>query len=291
LTSACPLALTSTVTVETNSIDGVFLSLSPPPSLTETVVSAGRRRQRSVYDVHSLTENSTHFQLQVSTSPWDYRTMPGQPPLLVSRHLVGSGHDWGGLATEITNSAPHPVEVLYLEMVPWFFRLYLHTLSVSEATVLSQHYVPAKDRRRAHQLELRLSLPPLSTASLSLQFSRAHLKWTEHKPDAHHGFYVNSAVLTTVLSQCPNCTSLSTDNQDLTLLRLYSEPLLISLPTPDFSMPYNVICFVCTVIAIAFGSVFNLTTRTLQPATAATRERLITRVLRRIGLLKRTKEE
>ena len=50
-------------------------------------------------------------------------------------------------------------------------------------------------------------------------------------------------------------------------------------------MPYNVICFVCTVIAIAFGSIFNLTTRTLQPA-LATQEKFITRILRRIGLVK-----
>lgn len=50
------------------------------------------------------------------------------------------------------------------------------------------------------------------------------------------------------------------------LLRLHTELLLISLPTPDFSMPYNVICFVCTVIAIGFGSIFNLTTRRLVPA-------------------------
>ena len=51
---------------------------------------------------------------------------------MLSRHLVGSGHEWGGLAIEITNHAPHSMEVLYLEMVPWFFRLYLHTFSVSE---------------------------------------------------------------------------------------------------------------------------------------------------------------
>ena len=37
------------------------------------------------------------------------------------------------------------------------------------------------------------------------------------------------------------------------------------LPTPDFSMPYNVICFVSTVVAIGFGSVFNLTTKALKP--------------------------
>ena len=44
-------------------------------------------------------------------------------------------------------------------------------------------------------------------------------------------------------------------------LRLHTEILLISLPTPDFSMPYNVICLACTVVAIAFGSFYNLSSR------------------------------
>ena len=46
-------------------------------------------------------------------------------------------------------------------------------------------------------------------------------------------------------------------------------------------MPYNVICFVCTVIAIGFGSIFNLTTRTLQPATGV-KKGIITRFLERL---------
>ena len=49
--------------------------------------------------------------------------------------------------------------------------------------------------------------------------------------------------------------------ENMKFIRLRSEPLLVHLPTPDFSMPYNVICLTCTVIAIAFGSVHNLTTR------------------------------
>lgn len=44
-------------------------------------------------------------------------------------------------------------------------------------------------------------------------------------------------------------------------LRLHTEVLLITLPTPDFSMPYNVICLACTVVAIAFGSFHNLSVR------------------------------
>ena len=33
------------------------------------------------------------------------------------------------------------------------------------------------------------------------------------------------------------------------------------LPTPDFSMPYNVITITCTVMALFFGTVFNILTR------------------------------
>ena len=51
------------------------------------------------------------------------------------------------------------------------------------------------------------------------------------------------------------------DDSDKFFLRLHTESLLVSLPTPDFSMPYNVICLACTVVAIAFGSLHNLTTR------------------------------
>ena len=47
-------------------------------------------------------------------------------------------------------------------------------------------------------------------------------------------------------------------------VRLYTEPLLVSLPTPDFSMPYNVVCLTCTVVAVCYGSFSNLLTRTFQ---------------------------
>lgn len=66
------------------------------------------------------------------------------------------------------------------------------------------------------------------------------------------------------------------------VLRVHTEALLVSLPTPDFSMPYNVICFVCTVIAIGFGSIFNLTTRKLEPATPENSRGILQRVLARL---------
>lgn len=77
-----------------------------------------------------------------------------------------------------------------------------------------------------------------------------------------------------------------------TILRLHTEAVLVSLPTPDFSMPYNVICFVCTVIAIGFGSIFNLTTRRLEPATPEnSRGRLQVIVSKLTGRFQKSKEE
>ena len=61
------------------------------------------------------------------------------------------------------------------------------------------HYVPGRDRVRSYHLEMSFTLPPRSVTKVSLQFERAFLKWTEYPPDANHGFYINSAVISLVL--------------------------------------------------------------------------------------------
>ena len=39
----------------------------------------------------------------------------------------------------------------------------------------------------------------------------------------------------------------------------------MQLPTPDFSMPYNVVTVSCTVMALLFGTIFNILTRRRGP--------------------------
>jgi len=68
-------------------------------------------------------------------------------------------------------------------------------------------------------------------------------------------------------------------------VRLHSETLLVSLPTPDFSMPYNVICLACTVIAIAFGSIHNLTTRRFVVYDEVKHANILTRLWRRLAAI------
>ena len=68
------------------------------------------------------------------------------------------------------------------------------------------------------------------------------------------------------------------DSSGSFFLRLHTETLLVSLPTPDFSMPYNVICLACTVVAIAFGSLHNLTTREFTATDPSKRKGLVAKV-------------
>lgn len=48
------------------------------------------------------------------------------------------------------------------------------------------------------------------------------------------------------------------------MVKSYTEVLLVPLTTPDFSMPYNVITFTCTVLALYFGSLLNALRRRIR---------------------------
>ncbi|KAJ0109759.1 hypothetical protein J7T55_004308 [Diaporthe amygdali] len=183
---------------------------------------------------------------------------PDIPPLYAERSLTGHGQERGGVQTILTNpSDTEDVKFVYMESLPWFMRIYLHTL---EARVLDSSsgkqqdviqdifYRPALDRERGTQLEVKLRIPPRSTVFLTYDFEKSILRYTEYPPDANRGFDVAGAVITILSS-------------DKSTSNLRTTALLLNLPTPDFSMPYNVIIFTSTAIALAFGGMFNLLVR------------------------------
>ncbi|KAF7191401.1 GPI transamidase component GPI16 [Pseudocercospora fuligena] len=172
-----------------------------------------------------------------------------QPLLRASRQITGYGQERGGMHTVITNRRPTAQRVVFLESLPWFLRPYMHTLRVEGAKIEKMYYKPAIDREKGTQLELLLELPPFSEVNIAYDFEKAILRYTEYPPDANRGFDVAPAVLRV----------LTKDGQEDSYLRTTS--LLLPLPTPDFSMPYNVIILTSTVIALGFGSIFNLLIR------------------------------
>lgn len=191
-------------------------------------------------------------------------TLPGEP-IRAERTIVGHGAAKGGIRTILTNpSSPEPVQLVYFETLPWFMRPFIHTLkaditslgppSSSWQIIKEMYYRPAIDRQRGTQLELLLSVPPASTVTLTYDFEKAILRYTEYPPDANRGFNVAPAVIK-VLNQGDPSSGARED------VYVRTTSLLLPLPTPDFSMPYNVIILTSTVMALAFGSIFNLLVR------------------------------
>uniref|UniRef100_A0AAY5EU45 Phosphatidylinositol glycan anchor biosynthesis, class T n=1 Tax=Electrophorus electricus TaxID=8005 RepID=A0AAY5EU45_ELEEL len=298
LTEACPLASSSKIYVDVTDNPGV----NP---LISTAVVLGDRRTYSVYD---LTKKETFGQLRSLNLllRWKGENDMLRPPLHAERYVSGFGLQKGEIHTCLYNSHPYRAyPVLLLDSLPWYLRLYVHTLTVTSKTRENKpsyiHYQPSKDRLRPHLLEMLVQLPPHSVTEVTVQFERALLKWTEYTPDPNHGFYIGSSVISALVPSIVAMDTNSTRDRPLFssffptkeessyFMRVYTEPLLVNLPTPDFSMPYNVICLTCTVVAVGYGSFYNLLTRTFQvdepSAPLAKRLANIIRRLRGVPLL------
>jgi len=108
-------------------------------------------------------------------------------------------------------------------------------------------YIPPVPHSQPATFESVLKVPGNSTITYSVDVTKAFLRYTEHPPDAQRGWDLPPAVFVPLSGNNPR--------------RIYSPALLVDLATPDFSMPYNVIIFTCSVVAFIFGSIFNLLTR------------------------------
>ncbi|KAL2134084.1 hypothetical protein VTI74DRAFT_1080 [Chaetomium olivicolor] len=194
---------------------------------------------------------------------------PETPLLYAERSFTGHGQHQGGIQTILRNPSPDTeVEFIYMETLPWFMRIYLHTLSArvagqrdpDKSLIKQVYYRPALDRARGTQLELRMRVPPDETVLLTYDFEKSILRYTEYPPDANRGFDVAAAVITILDPRSDNGTTSGAGGR-FAAYALRTTSLLCSLPTPDFSMPYNVIIFTSTAIALAFGGMFNILVR------------------------------
>lgn len=282
LTEACPLASSSKIYIDiTDNPQGEQFDVSPASPLLSQAVVLGDRRTFTVYDLTQQTTFGTTHSLNLLIR---WKSSEGdmlRPLLHAERYVAGYGLQTGEIHTLMYNNHPYrSFPVLLLDSVPWYLRLYVHTLTVTSKGKDNKpsyiHYQPSKDRVRPHLLEMLVQLPPNSVTEVTVQFERALLKWTEYTPDPNHGFYVGSSIISSLV---PSIVAMDTNNtqerplfssfypckeESSYFVRVYTEPLLVNLPTPDFSMPYNVICLTCTVVAVGYGSLYNLLTRSFQ---------------------------
>jgi len=284
----CPVATRSFIYIDLSQNEsGNTFVLSPPP---KTIIVNDRKDRYAAYDVRELVgESSPANIMAVYERPLSYGVI--RPPrLLVNRYIKENGKWSGTIHCRIRHTrSKRPLRIVYMEQIPSFARVYANTFKiVSNGRPLKPEFVHIAERRMDNLpflLEAVFALPPDSTTEITLQFEKTFLKWNDYPPDANHGFYIGSAVISTDIASAENHTLVPQNvsglrpelhrHSETYFLRIYTESLLLALPTPDFSMPYNVICLVCTVVAFAFGPLHNVTTKRLTLASQKTKRRFL----------------
>ncbi|RWS07996.1 GPI transamidase component PIG-T-like protein [Dinothrombium tinctorium] len=268
----CQLASESTVLIDITQNDTSNpLTFTTPPSGLVVKKFGEKERKFATFDLKSIIseykqQNMSKFNIvSLYKKNHVYASTTNPPPVFASRYITGYGVSQGGITCDIYNKLDKSVQIVYFDIIPWYLRIYVHTLKITVANKEIKpdtfYYKPAKDRSQPHHIEMLLTLLPNSVTTIHFDFDRQYLKWTEYPPDANHGVYVNSAVISLKLPTAQNMTVFSETSSSDFFLRIHTQSLLVSLATPDFSMPYNVICLVSTVVSLAFGPIHNLTTR------------------------------
>ncbi|NXU21174.1 PIGT transamidase, partial [Pardalotus punctatus] len=135
LTDTCPLASQSKVYVDISpkNKEKELLEVSPPPTSVHEAIVQGDKKTYAVYDLLSPSLFNTSRSLNVQLKwkrPQDSSEMP-IPILHAQRYVGGYGLQTGEICTLIYNTHPYRAfPVILLETVPWYLRLYVHTLTI-----------------------------------------------------------------------------------------------------------------------------------------------------------------
>lgn len=146
----------------------------------------------------------------------------------------------------------------------WSIARYVHitrrVLMLADVLDSISYHPSTPPKPTTTSIHLSLTLPARSELVLTIPFTKLMLKYTEHRPDAERGREISSGVLT-LLDLVGADTDLSPDVFKSDRTRIYTPRLLLDVPTPDFSMPYNVIIMSSTVMAVFFGMMHGSLTR------------------------------
>ncbi|KAF8340802.1 GPI transamidase component PIG-T [Amanita rubescens] len=264
----CPIAHTSQIRIQ---LPDAMYSVQPDPHTTE-----GGEAKYDLNYVALPLNVGLHWAEDFQYPSIDDIRKTSPLPISVDRTLKGTSQAAGHLSLTVSNRLPNTdLKVIYLETMPWYLQFYLHTMhsevlrdtsfeaSGAEEFFSLINYIPSIPHSRPTTLQALLRIPANSTLNLKMDVTKSFLRYTEYPPDAQRGWDLPPAVFTVLDYEGENDSP--GQERDPSQIpgrwKIYTRPLLVDLATPDFSMPYNVIIFTCSLIAFLFGTVFNLLTR------------------------------
>lgn len=203
-------------------------------------------------------------------------------PLHATRQVLGYGQERNVVRLTLRNDLPaETITLVYYEQLPWVVFPLMHTMDTSLALhpndepdtvhyradydtpfVTNATYRPSSLRHHTGSLELALRVPSKSTLTVTYTIVKRVLHYAEHVPDPHRGIDVPPALfIPTVHGRPWAYAHRGAPVHAVQAERIYSVPSLLDIAVPDFSMPYNIVLFYSTVVALFFGSLLNLMVR------------------------------
>jgi len=203
-----------------------------------------------------------------------FEVVKQSPTMYVERFLTGTGNEFGGIVIDVeraeknyTRYLPPCARVRLFQPLPWFVKLYMHTLVVEingvrverddRMVIEDTKFVPSEDRARSSVLEMQIMMSSsASTLRIRVDYDKGFLRAHEFPPDANRGFDLPPAELSVYAKGSWNPVKADVETPLIAKLRaspleiVHMNPLLLLLPTPDFSMSFNV--------AALTGSVFSI---------------------------------
>ncbi|CAH8445976.1 unnamed protein product [Schistosoma margrebowiei] len=249
-------------------------------------------RVLAAYSTKDLSAQFTSFPFKTSGK----ESSPEHSSLVsATKHITGSGSVRGGVKAFLTSRANFNLKIVYFDLIPWYTQVFFSSLKIygldpktQNKTLITPNWLavkPSLARKRMGSIELVITLPALNQLIITYEFRKVLQRWNEFPPDANHGFFLPAATVSYVLNSeqidylnktkhtafhnlnLPNWASSYNQFFNTThpapqdgFVRLHTPVSLVTMPTPDFSMPFNVLCLVCSVVAVVFGSVHKATT-------------------------------
>ncbi|KAL3109456.1 hypothetical protein niasHT_010626 [Heterodera trifolii] len=270
LTTECPIVSKSSVIIVQNELFGLKMPAKNSSKIDNQnfVEFAGAQQINKIGTFHHKSPNFHALQIHTEN-------------IIVHSHIKSVNQIGGRISTQIVNPLQVPlVNALFAHQIPWHLRIFLHTLEMKCQTANGiekpsfelSSFTLARDRARPLLMELTIGIPAMSKCVVNVDYEAAFLRIADFPPDASSGIFVPGALLQIPLAHNPMLMQTMHETFPTPLdigksqwVRVFGEPLLVLLPIPDFSMPFNVICLVCTAIAIFYGNAFALSTKIMVP--------------------------
>jgi phosphatidylinositol glycan class T len=172
----CPVSESTIVNLAVlGDIDAFTLAL-PSPLVKSTVNSISTSKATYIL-------NSTFPTSSIGVSWSDHASPSFLKPLFeVKRYTTGFGQEHGGLAIDLYNRGDSIMNVTLFQMVPWYFKFYLHTLTVNGVdfgnsdVVGDVAWLGSIDRGRPSVLEMEMRVG-VGKTSLAIDFDKGFIRY------------------------------------------------------------------------------------------------------------------